>query len=215
MNAFFKIAVWAMVYVILGFTLADGIALLIRAVKAGIVKAYPSRRAIVALTGAVISAGCAVFAFYSFTVHGKAAIIEGYENFIQFFSEEMYGGFADIDDMGIGISEIMYILSWDNEYIAALYSSAGALSVVLGVYLLFSCFGGLYYITGRGLLRKGMLTPEEITAKQLDGKINIYLKSDEIRTKPFKVFKANEKNSAALERFIEKEDRQDLFVVGG
>lgn len=84
--------------------------------------------------------------------------------------------------------------------------------MVLGVYLLFKGFSGLYYITGRGVLRKGMPKPEEITAKQLDGKINIYLKSDEIRTKPFK---AAPKNLKRLERFIEKEEWQDMFVVGG
>lgn len=214
MNAFFKIAVWVLIYVILGFTLADGIGLLIRAVKPGIVKVYLSRRAAAALIGAAVSVGCAVFAFYSFSVCAKAALTESDSEYIRFFFDEIFADIGDIDIGVRGLSELMYILSFDKEYIAAQYSSAGALSVVLGVYLLFKGFSGLYYITGRGVLHKGMPKPEEITAKQLDGKINIYLKSDEIRTKPFKVFKAAPKNLKRLERFIEKEYRQDLFVVG-
>lgn len=119
MNAFFKIAVWVLIYVILGFTLADDIGLLIRAAKPGIVKVYLSRRAAAALIGAAVSVGCAVFAFYSFSVCAKAALTESDSEYIRFFFDEIFADIGDIDIGVRGLSELMYILSFDKEYIAA------------------------------------------------------------------------------------------------
>lgn len=202
MNVILKAALWITVYIALGFVLADGIALLIRAVRARIIKVWLTRRAIAALVGIVISAICAVYGFYMSCIHTMGAMIAGFSDYLGFLIGE-YEGTDWLDSIDI--------LTQDSAYNAAAFKFAGALSVVLAVYLLFSCFNGLYYITERGVLRKGMIKPEEVTAELGDGKIKIYYNSAANREKPLKAYKATPKNLKALERFVQKENNwQDV-----
>lgn len=215
MNSLLKTTFWIMVYVTLGVMLFGVIRFMVKAIRARTVKVWLGRRSIAAAVGLALSVICAVFSFSGADFYKQNTQkwesmmgIHFYE-YIDLYSAEYPEEYMD-DPVKYTMEQTAYSGYWWGEH-----TVAGAISVALGVFFLISGFGGLYFITERGLLRKGMLNPEEITAELRGGRINIYLLPDGTRTKPFKIFKDNRINRAALERFIEKEDRQDVFVVGG
>ncbi|MDE7194404.1 MAG: hypothetical protein K2O14_10580 [Oscillospiraceae bacterium] len=215
MNALLKTTIWIMVYAALGVMLCGVIRFMVKAITARTVKIWLGRRSVAAAVGLALSVICAVFGFSRADYHKqnteewKSVMgIYFYRN-IDAYSERYPEEVID-DPVKYTMEQTSYAGYWWGAHTAA-----GAVSVAMGVFFLISGFGGLYFITERGVLRKGMINPEEITAELRGDRINIYLTLDEIRTKPFKVFKATQKNLKRLERFIEKEDRQDLFVVGG
>lgn len=214
MNALLKTTIWLMVYAALGVMLFGVIRFIAKAVTARAVKVWLGRRSVAAAVGLALSVICAVFGFSRADYHKwnteewKSMMgIYFYRN-IDAYSER-YPEEVIYDPVKYTMEQTAYAGYWWGAHTAA-----GAASVAMGVFFLISGFGGLYFITERGVLRRGMINPEEITAELCGGKINIYLTSDGTREKPFKIFKDNRINRAALERFIDFEDRQDLFLVG-
>ncbi len=204
MNAFLKIAMWVLVYAVLGVTLYDGIRLLIRAARVRIIKPCMNKRAAADIIGAAAAVGCAVYAFIQSTVCDIGSMIAGWGEIMHYITDE-YEELSAFADM----------FPRDSTYYAAVYKCTGAFAVVLCIFLLLCCFGRIGYITERGVIYRGMINPEEITTEIRNGKIAVYYKSWPDREKPLMTLKSTPKNLKKLERFIEKEDRQDLFVVGG
>lgn len=213
MNALLKTTIWVMVYAALGVMLFGVIRFMVKALTARTVKVWLGRRSIAAAIGLALSVICAVFAFSRAeyyrqnTEEWKSMMGIHFYWSIDEYSER-YPEEAIYDPVGYTMDQTAFGGYWWGAH-----TTAGAASVAMGVFFLISGFGGLYFITERGVLRTGMINPEEITAELRGGNINIYLTSDGTREKPFKIFKDNRRNRAALERFIEKEDRQELFVV--
>lgn len=204
MNALFKIALWVLVYAVLGVTLYDGIRLLIRAAKSHIIKPRMNKRAAADIIGAATAAICAVYAFIQSTVCDIGSMIAGWGEIMSYITDE-YEELSAFADM----------FPRDSTYYAAVYKCVGAFAVVLCIYLLFCCFGRIGYITESGVIYRGMIKPEEIITDIRDGKIAVYYKVLPDSKKPQMTLKATPKNLEKLERFVEKEDRQDMFVVGG
>ena len=204
MNVFFKIAIWVLVYAVLGVTLYDGIRLFIKASRARIIKPRMNKRAAADITGAAASAGCAVYAFIQSAVCDVGSMIAGWGEIMHYITDE-YEELSAFADM----------FPRDSTYYAAAYKCTGAFAVVLCIYLLFCCFSRIGYITERGVIYRGMIKPEEITAGLRDGRIAVYYAAIPDSEKPLMTLKATPKNLKKLERFIRKEERQDLFTVGG
>lgn len=196
MNAFLKAALWIAVYAVLGAVLWDGVRLLIRAKTARIIRVRLGKRAAADIVGAAASAGCAAFAFVQSAISGVASAIAGIGEYFALISDE-YEELSAFADM----------FPRDGAYYSAVYKCAGAFAVVLAVYFLLSCFASLYYVTERGLLRRGMISPERLTAELRGGKIAVFFAACADREKPTMTFKDNPKNRAALERFLTEESR--------
>lgn len=196
MNAFLKAALWIAVYAALGAVLCDGVILLIRAKRARIIRVRLGKRAAADIVGTAVSAGCAVFSFIQSAISGVASALAGIGEYFALISGE-YEELSAFADM----------FPRDGAYYSAVYKCAGALSVVLAAYFLLSCFASLNYITERGLLRRGMITPEKLTAELRGGKIAVFFADSADREKPVMAFKDKPKNRAALERFLTEESR--------
>lgn len=206
MNTSIRAVLWIAVYAVLAYILFSGIAFLVKAVKARIVKVWAGGRVIAAALGLAAAVANAVIGFSSAAYYENnarewermmgARFEEYMDNWLEIYSD------IEVEDPARYVVEQAAL----SGYYEGEQSSIATISVMLGIFFLFSCLGGLRFITERGIFYKGMLKPEEITAELRDGKINIYLASDKKRITPVKALRASPDNLAALGRFIEWEE---------